>query len=42
MDAVVKLAGSILSIGIGTVLFAFGLMLLFLITDQIYKYFMNK
>tara|TARA_Y100001951_G_C11201931_1_gene217644 strand:- start:414 stop:542 length:129 start_codon:yes stop_codon:yes gene_type:complete len=42
MDAIVKLAGSILSMGVGMILFAFGLVLLFVITDEIYKYFMKK
>lgn len=39
MDAIVKLAGSILSMGIGMVLFAFGAMVLFVVTEHIYKQF---
>jgi hypothetical protein len=42
MEIIVKLAGAILSMGIGVVLLAFGLILLFVVTDEIYKYFMKK
>tara|TARA_R110002110_G_scaffold184247_1_gene390966 strand:+ start:182 stop:307 length:126 start_codon:yes stop_codon:yes gene_type:complete len=39
MDAIVKLAGSILSMGVGIVLIAFGIVLLCVLTDTIYKQF---
>jgi len=39
MDAIVKLAGSILSMGIGLVLIAFGIVAIYVITDNIYKQF---
>jgi hypothetical protein len=42
MEIIVKLAGAVLSMGIGVVLLAFGLILLFVVTDNIYKHFMKK
>ena len=39
MDAIVKLAGSILSMGVGIVLIAFGVIVIYVITDNIYKQF---
>jgi|TARA_R110001583_G_scaffold70462_4_gene199433 hypothetical protein len=39
MDAIVKLAGSILSMGVGLVLIAFGVILLCVLTDTIFKQF---
>jgi len=39
MDAIVKLAGSILSMGVGLVMIAFGVIVLYVITDHIYKQF---
>ena len=39
MDAIVKLAGSILSMGVGIVLIEFGVIGIYVITDNIYKQF---
>ena len=39
MDAIVKLAGSILSMGVGLVLIAFGVIVIYVITDNIYNQF---
>jgi len=42
MEIIVKLAGAILSMGIGVVLLAFGLILLFVVTNEIYRYFFKE
>ena len=42
MEIIVKLAGAVFSMGIGVILFAFGLILLFVVTNEIYRYFFKE